>query len=389
MIDYSWFERSDAFYDNAEQAISHKEEDRWLSYLPACTLDTNPPNYYVPGTLPTISSTVQIPTVTLGSADNGCKVTLSCSTPNSIIYYTLDGTTPSAAFSRAFCYTGPFTVDKACTVKAMAVKDGHWDSEVRTYAVTADKIVIRPTAMYLNVETAKLEQGDTLQLKVSMEPATVTDKRITWKSSDTKVATVDSTGKVTVRGGGTTTVTAYATGKTTVKATCKITVPYKITYQLKGGKNNKKNPSTFYNKKITLKEPTRAKYEFLGWYSDSKYKKKVNSIPKTAKQNYTLYAKWQKVSVKKAVLSSVKNTGNKKVVIKYKKVADAKGYEVSYALDRGFKKSLKTKTTNKLSYTVKGLKPGSTYYVRVRAYKLDSTGKKIYGKYSAVKKVKI
>ena len=38
---------------------------------------------------------------------------------------------------------------------------------------------------------------------------------------------------------------------------------------------------------------------------------------------------------------------------------------------------------------VSGLTKGKTYYVKVRAYKTDSTGQAVYGKYSAVKKVKI
>ena len=47
------------------------------------------------------------------------------------------------------------------------------------------------------------------------------------------------------------------------------------------------------------------------------------------------------------------------------------------------------KTTKKTSYTIKNLKKGKIYYLRVRAYKLDSMGKKVYGKYSKVIKVKI
>ena len=35
------------------------------------------------------------------------------------------------------------------------------------------------------------------------------------------------------------------------------------------------------------------------------------------------------------------------------------------------------------------LKKGKIYYVRIRAYKMDSTGKKVYGKYSSMKKVKV
>lgn len=57
--------------------------------------------------------------------------------------------------------------------------------------------------------------------------------------------------------------------------------------------------------------------------------------------------------------------------------------------DKKFKKSVTKKTTSKTSFTLTKLKKGKTYYVRVRAYKVDSTGKKVYGKYTSAKKVKI
>ena len=75
---------------------------------------------------------------------------------------------------------------------------------------------------------------------------------------------------------------------------------YKITYQLKGGKNNSKNPAYYYctSKTITLKNPTRSGYRFMGWYSDSKYKKKVTKIKKGSTGNRKLYAKWKKINKK-------------------------------------------------------------------------------------------
>ncbi|MCI9448090.1 MAG: hypothetical protein HFH36_12050 [Lachnospiraceae bacterium] len=50
---------------------------------------------------------------------------------------------------------------------------------------------------------------------------------------------------------------------------------------------------------------------------------------------------------------------------------------------------MKSKTIGKASLTLGGMKKGKTYYVRVRAYKLDSENGKIYGKYGAAKKAKI
>ena len=50
---------------------------------------------------------------------------------------------------------------------------------------------------------------------------------------------------------------------------------------------------------------------------------------------------------------------------------------------------MKKSTTTKTSVRFKKLKKGKTYYVKVRAYKKDSANSKVYGSYSAVKKVKI
>lgn len=72
-------------------------------------------------------------------------------------------------------------------------------------------------------------------------------------------------------------------------------VKYKITYDLRGGTNNKANPSTYtIIDTVSLKTPTRKGCTFKGWYTDSKFKNKVTSIPKGSTGNKTLYAKWGK-----------------------------------------------------------------------------------------------
>lgn len=73
-------------------------------------------------------------------------------------------------------------------------------------------------------------------------------------------------------------------------------IKYSIKYNLKGGKNNKKNPSYYYStsKKITLKKPTRKGYKFKGWYADKQYKKRVTAIKKGSAGKKVLYAKWKK-----------------------------------------------------------------------------------------------
>jgi hypothetical protein len=86
---------------------------------------------------------------------------------------------------------------------------------------------------------------------------------------------------------------------------------------------------------------------------------------------------------------SVKTAKSGKLSVSYKKVSGAKGYEIAYSTGKKFARSSTKKVlvlSNKKKLTK--LKKGKTYYVKVRAYKTDSTGKKIYGAYSKVKKIK-
>ena len=92
------------------------------------------------------------------------------------------------------------------------------------------------------------------------------------------------------------------------------------------------------------------------------------------------------IAPKKAVLKKVKATGKKKVKRIVKKTSEKiNGYEVILSTKRNFKKAKKV-TTKKNAVTVKKLKAGKKYFVKVRAFKKVGN-KKIYGKYSTVKKV--
>lgn len=188
---------------------------------------------------------------------------------------------------------------------------------------------------------------------------------------------------------GKVTITATAKDGSGVKAACKLTVGYGITYKLGKGTNNSKNPAAYYNEKVALKNPSRKGYAFKGWYTDKNFKNKITTIKKGTKKNYTLYAKWEKIKVSKTQITSAKNSKSKQIALKYKKVSGAKGYEISYSTDKNFKKSVTKKTTTRTSCNLTKLKKGKTYYVRVRAYKKDSAGKKVYGSYSKVQKIKV
>ena len=245
------------------------------------------------------------------------------------------------------------------------------------------------TGITLDRTSAEVKRGEILTLNVTVSPSYASNKKVVWKSANTKIATVDANGSVTAKAPGRTKITVTSAENSSYQESCTVTVPYKITYKLNKGKNNASNPSTYYGKKVTLKNPSRKGYAFAGWYTDAKFKKKITSISNSAKSDYILYAKWTKVKVAKASLTSAKNSKSKQILLKYKKVSGAKGYEISYSTDKKFKKAVTKKNTAKTSYTISKLKKGKIYYVRIRAYKMDSTGKKVYGKYSSMKKVKV
>lgn len=92
------------------------------------------------------------------------------------------------------------------------------------------------------------------------------------------------------------------------------------------------------------------------------------------------------IAPKKAVLKKVKATGKKKVKIIVKKTSEKiNGYEVILSTKKNFKKAKKV-TTKKNIVTVRKLKASKKYFVKVRAFKKVGN-KKIYGKYSTVKKL--
>ena len=93
-----------------------------------------------------------------------------------------------------------------------------------------------------------------------------------------------------------------------------------------------------------------------------------------------------KSSVGKVTGVSVKRSAGSEVTIKWKKASGAKKYVIYRKTNSGSFKRIKT-TTQK-SYKDTKVKIGNSYSYKIRAYKVKN-GKKIYGKYSSVKKIKL
>lgn len=144
--------------------------------------------------------------------------------------------------------------------------------------------------------------------------------KLTYTSSNKKVATVSSSGTVSLKGTGKVTITVKAAATSSYKAA---------------------------SKKITI----------------------------------TVKPKKQAVSVSKKI--------KRRLTFKWKKDKQASGYELVYSTNKKFThKTIRRKSQSKTSYTLKGLKKGRVYYVKVRSFKTVN-GKRIYGTYSTTRKATV
>lgn len=178
---------------------------------------------------------------------------------------------------------------------------------------------------------------------------------------------------------------------------------YTISYALDGGSfaDTTEAPDSFNveSETITLPTPQRKGYTFDGWYTDAAFTTTIKQIPKGTYIDsdangtiapYTLYAKWSSAKPAKVSKPKAVNSASGKIKVTYSAASGAQGYEITYATNKKFTKNKITKDLGKKkTYTFTNLPKGKTYYYKVRAYTIDSTGQKTYGKYSSVVSCKV
>jgi uncharacterized repeat protein (TIGR02543 family) len=163
-----------------------------------------------------------------------------------------------------------------------------------------------------------------------------------------------------------------------------------VTFNPNGGSVSTKSKKIYSESAYgELPTPKRKGYTFAGWYTSKSGGSSVTSTTTvTAVEDSTLYAHWNKVSVARASKPTVKSTSKKKITVKIKKVSGAIGYQIRYSTKSSMK-GAKTVSTTSLTRNISKLTSKKTYYVQVRAYKLDSAGKKVYGNWSKTKAIKV
>ena len=100
------------------------------------------------------------PSLAGGKYEGNQTVTITCTTEGAKIYYTINGSTPTA--ENGILYTGPITLTKSCILKVIAVMEGRTDSKVvsRTYNIVGGHANENPA-----------DTGDGNQTSQNTEPA--------------------------------------------------------------------------------------------------------------------------------------------------------------------------------------------------------------------------
>ena len=287
--------------------------------------------------------------------------------------------------------------ERTCKVCGYKEKETIPSIYIPSYPVTGIKVSPDTLALTRKDETA--------QLSAEVIPSYADNTRVTWKSSDENVVTVDEKGKVTAVGNGTATITVTSVSgnyTATVAVTVKIPVEIeKITIEAEKETLTKIGESTELKVKI---EPENADAQKLIWKSDNEMIAAVDENGKvTAIGNGTAIITVTTedgkntasitITVKipdEPVINKTKGFGRLKVrsvnqtktsiTLEWSKLDGVDGYLIYGNRCNTSTKTYKYKKldtiTNGRTWTHKNLKKGTFYKYIVKAYKIVD-GKKI------------
>lgn len=292
-----------------------------------------------------------------------------------------------------------FETDKL-SVFALTYKDTYYSP---SYPVTGIKL--SPDSVTLT------KKDETAQFVAEVIPSYADNKKVTWKSSDENVATVDQSGKVTAVGNGTASITATSVSGSytkTVSVIVKIPVEIeKLTIEAEKETLTQIGETTELKVKI---EPENADEQKLTWSSDDEKVVIVDingRVTAVGDGTATITAATEdgkhttsiKITVKipvqvpeepvinkttgfgKLKARSVKQTKTS-VTLQWSKISDADGYMIygnrcnTSGKKYKYKKLATISDKNIRTWTQENLKKGTYYKYMVKAYKIIN-GKKV------------
>lgn len=276
-----------------------------------------------------------------------------------------------------------------------------------------------------------VKAGSSTTFSAYVLPTDATNKSIKWTSSNTAVAVVNSSGKVTGVSAGEAVIFAMASDGSGVAESRKITVTAAgsggsggsggtggnggsgssstsigtssaptLTNQAKGIKVSwdkvsgasgyyvyrSKNKGSFQKVKTVSSGSTVSYTDTAATTNGAKYQYRIVAYGKSGKTGKSSSASVL-YRLPKPSTPSATNTSGKKITVKWQKNTKATGYQIKYVTGS----VAKTATIKKNSTTktiLKSLKKNKTYKVYVRTYK-SASGTKYYSAWSAAKSVKV
>ena len=255
------------------------------------------------------------------------------------------------------------------------------------------QLQVVPTSVALNKTTLTLDTGKTSNLKATVYPSNAANKKCTWSSSNTSVATVDGNGKVTAKKAGTATITVKTSnGKT---ATCKVTVNLP-TPQITGLANTTGGIKISWNK-VDGAYGYRLYYKPAsgGWkrFKDTTATSFTDSgVVPNKTETYTIRCidkngntisgfnstGWSKKYTPAAPTISKLDITTGGIKLSWNKIAGVYGYRLYYKTSSGGWKRFKDTTAT--SFTDSGVSPNRTETYTIRC--IDKNGNTVSGFYS-------
>lgn len=272
-------------------------------------------------------------------------------------------------------------------------------SEFYSFKIVAEKDMVYVKSLSLDAPK-QMSVGESLSLSYQVKPKNATDNTLIYKSSDTSVATVSATGKITAKKCGKVRITCTAQDKKKVKKSFALTVvpgqvkKVKQNYSTAGKLGlswNKIEGATnyriyLYNEKTKSYKSIKTVKKnscVLSLEAGEVYSLKVRAITNSDGNSY-LGAFSQEVTGITGPNApggfSVKVSSDK-ATLSWKKVKGATHY-VIYRVTQSGNKVVKTLPSTQLTYTVSSLSSGKTYQYKVRSLRKedDITG---YGGFSS------
>lgn len=192
--------------------------------------------------------------------------------------------TPSNASNQSLSYTSSnpniATVDSEGNVKGIAVGEAYITVSAAGYQAVANIKVINTISLNsISIpKNLQLKEQSSSTLNVTFNPSNATNKKVTWKSSNPNVATVDSSGNVKAIAPGTATITVISSDGGKV-ATCNVEVTA-LSKKLTGISLNKTELSMELDTEETLTvifNPEYAENKNIKWSSSNTKIAKVSN----------------------------------------------------------------------------------------------------------------